>query len=110
MDLDKGQLLKQYTRNDPGRWKRNGFTKFPNKAIHDKNLGKLEIAVLLVLISRAFKGKNASFPTLRTIQKESRYSRNSVLKATKNLEKFGYIRVERAKKNSKKANRYYPLE
>lgn len=105
-----GKLLKQYTRNDPGRWKRNGFTKFPNKAIHDERLGQKEIMVLLVLKSRAFNGKGVSFPTLRTIQKESRYSRNSVLKAKKNLEKFGYIRVEQSKKNSRKANRYYFLE
>jgi DNA-binding MarR family transcriptional regulator len=106
MQINKTEKMAQYTKNEPESWKRKGFTRLPTWALHDKRLGRADILVLAALLSRAFKGKECTFPSLTTITKESRYSRKSVIQAIKNLEACGYIAVTRAKRGSRKTNRY----
>ncbi|NTW89589.1 MAG: hypothetical protein HGB37_01580 [Candidatus Moranbacteria bacterium] len=106
MNLDQSALLQRYARNDPGKWKTSGFARFPISALYDERLDKAAIAVLLVLTARTFHGKKVSFPSLATIAKEARYSRPSVIKAIRTLEKFEYLTVERASNQTRKTNRY----
>lgn len=104
------QLMDRYTRNTSGKWKLAGYSRLPNIAIHEKILGKAALLTLWVLSIRTFKGKDVCFPSLKTMESETRYAKNTIIKAIRELEKCGYLRVERAKKGSKKTNRYYLLK
>ena len=106
----ESSIMDRYTRNVSGKWKISGYSRIPNSAIHEKILSKAALITLWVLTIRTFKGKDVCFPSLRTMESETRYSRNSIIKAIRELEKYGYLRVERAKKGSKKTNRYHLLK
>ncbi len=102
-------LMDRYTKNASGKWKRTGYSRLPNFAIHEKVLSKAALLTLWVLTIRTFKGKDVCFPSLRTMESETRYSKNSIIEAIRELERYEYLRVERGKRGSKKTNRYYLL-
>lgn len=110
MELNKTQLLNRYTANGPDKWKSTGFIKLPTRLLFDERLERADVAIYAVLRARTFHGKEITFPSLKTIAKEARYTKPSVIKALKNLETHGYIKIERQPKDSRKTNRYTLLE
>ncbi|GAJ19962.1 unnamed protein product, partial [marine sediment metagenome] len=71
--------------------KRPPFTIIENAIIEDPNISKHGIIVYLVLCKHADKDGHDCFPSLRSIQKEARTARASVVEAIDELVKEGYI-------------------
>lgn len=109
MEINKEKLTKQYTRNAPDRYKRNGFSKVLHSVLLDKRLSHPAFKVYCVLLMYTFDKKECCYPSLSSIAKDSKYTRNTVILAIRELEKLGYVRVERALKNSRKVNKYFLL-
>ena len=107
MEINKERLLDQYSKNAPDRWKVRGYARLPTALLMDTRITKTALLVYWVLAAHTFKGKEVCFPSLKTLATEAHCVKNTAIKATKELERLGYLRVERAKKGSKKRNRYF---
>lgn len=110
MEINKEKTMGRYIRNDSGKWKITGYSRLPNAILFDKNISRMAMLVYWALAARTFKGKEACFPALGTIADEAHCSKNTAIKAIRELEGLEYIRVERAHKGSRKRNRYFLLK
>ncbi len=95
--LNKKGLLNKYLRNSPIKWKHQGFALVPTQILMDERLSRSCLVVFWVLTVHIFKGKKFCFPSTTTIAKESHSSRPTIIKAIKELERYGYLEVERKK-------------
>lgn len=109
MEINKEKLMGRYTENSLEKWKEFGFSMLRHKVLTDKRLSKPSKLVYWDLVMHTFSGKEMCNPSQRTIASEISCAKNTVIKATEELEKFGYLRVERSSKNSRKVNRYVLL-
>lgn len=109
MEIDKDKLMKRFSENSLTKWKDRGFSMIPHKVLLDKRLSKPAKLVYCNLVMHTFIGKEVCNPSQKTIALETHCSKNTVIKATEELEKVGYVRVERSSKNSRKVNRYIVL-
>ena len=76
----------------------------PNQLLYDPEVGKGELLVFWVLTTHLFRGKEYCFPSLRTIQKEARISRPTIIKAIRVLGEKGYLKKMPTEKG--KVNKY----
>ena len=76
----------------------------PNSLMFDERITRGAMLVYWVLTLHLFRGKKYCFPSVRTIEKESRLSRPTVIMAIKLLEELGYVETE---KESGKKSKYY---
>jgi hypothetical protein len=109
LGINKDDLLKKYTQNSPENKRSSGFTQLQNSLQSDKRLTKSDMLVYWAIKSHKYKGKEYCYPSLRTLSIESRCSKNTVIKSTKNLEDLGYIQVDRRRHKKEKSNCYYLL-
>ena len=75
----------------------------PNSIVFNEKIGRAALMVYWILTLHLFKGKDYCFPSLSTLQKETRLSRHTVISGIKQLEANQKLIVERKKGN---ANRY----
>jgi hypothetical protein len=75
----------------------------PNSIVFNEKIGRAALMVYWILTLHLFKGKTYCFPSLSTLQKETRLSRHTVISGIKQLEANHKLIVER--KNGE-ANRY----
>lgn len=101
--IDYNSYKKNLIKRSPSRWVIAGFTKMPNSVTLDIRVNKNGLLVFLVLATHQFK-KDSSFPSLALLQKETRSSRNSVIRGIENLKELSYLKIE---KTSGKVNKYY---
>mgnify|MGYP007071635797 CR=1 FL=1 len=101
---NKNYLNKFLQRPFKNKYKVTGFTVIPNQVFFDDRLGRSELMIFWVLTLHLFRGKKYVFPSVRTIQKEARISRPTVIKGLKNLELCGYLSIE---KIAGKTSHYY---
>lgn len=102
--MDLKNLKEKYTRNSPIKWKKLGFAMLPTALIEDKRLSRSCLVVFWVLTVHMFRGKKYCFPSIETIAQEAHSSRPTVIKAIKELEKYGYLEIEKKDGN---VNKYY---
>ena len=102
--MNKNDLFKKYTRNSPLKWKEIGFAMLPTKLLGDDRLSKACLIVFWVLTVHLFRGKEYCFPSMETIAKEAHATKPTIIKAIKDLEKCGYLEVERTFGRN---NKYY---
>ena len=101
--MNKKEILKKYLRNSPVKWKYEGFVMIPNSIVFNEKIGRAGLMVYWILTLHLFKGKDYCFPSLSTLQKETRLSRHTVIAGIKQLEANQKLIVERKKGE---ANRY----
>ena len=106
MQFDKKEIEKRILRNSPSKWKHLGFAMLPTKLLFDNRLSKPAFLVFWVLTIHVFKGKQSCFPSLQTIADESHCSMPTAIKSIKELEKFGYLEVDRSV-GGRLNNKYY---
>ena len=104
--MNKQDLLARYRRNLPAKWKQRGFTVLPHALLFNEHISKSTLLVFWVLTAHMFRGKKYAFPSLTTLEEETRSSRHTVIKAIRELKDNGYLEVE-GNKNSGKVNKYY---
>lgn len=75
----------------------------PNSIVFNEKIGRAGLMVYWILTLHLFKGKDYCFPSLSTLQKETRLSRHTVIAGIKQLEANQKLIVERKKGE---ANRY----
>lgn len=80
-----------------GKYKKTGFAAIPNVVMFDPNLSNCGKLVCWVLTTHNFRGRDRCFPSLETIRKETKLSRNSVIKGIRELEGLGYLEIDRKK-------------
>lgn len=81
---------------------REPFTLLPNWVIRDGILDAYEMAVYLVLLSHRDHKTGTAFPGFDKIKKQSRLSRNTVIRTIPKLEARGLITVTRRKRGNGK--------
>jgi len=106
MQFDKKEIEKRILRNSPSKWKHLGFAMLPTRLLLDDKLSKSSLLVFWVLTVHVFKGKLSCFPSLQTISDESHCSMPTAIKSIKELEKFGYLEIERSP-GGRVSNKYY---
>ncbi len=104
MDINKKELLNKMTRNSPIRWKKVGFVMLPHELLFDEKLPRAALMVFWVLVVHTFTGKKGCYPSLLTLEEETRYSRPTIIAAINALEKEGWLNVDRAEG---KVSQYY---
>jgi len=104
--INSKELLKKYGENSPSKWKRSGFAMLPHTLLFDPRAKLPALMVFWILTVHMFRGKNKCFPSLKTLEEETRLSRNTVLKGIRILKEMGYLQVEGGKKTGK-PNNYY---
>ena len=102
--MNKNVYLNKVIRNSPIKWKKLGFAMLPTSLLEDTRLSRSCLVVFWVLTAHLFRGKEFCFPSIATIAKEAHASKPTVIKAIKELEKSGYLEIE---KGHRKVNRYY---
>lgn len=65
----------------------------PHSLLFNDGISRAALLVFWVLTVHPFRGRSYCFPSLTTLQKETRYSRPTVIKAVK---ASGYLEVEKA--------------
>lgn len=85
------------------KW-RFGFTQIPNRVILNDKINKNGLLVFVVLRMRQFQRKTSCFPSIQTIQKETRLSPNSIRNGINNLIENRYLDI---KKCPGKTNTYF---
>lgn len=85
------------------KWKYQGFVMIPNSIVFNQNIGRAGLMVYWILTLHLFKGKDYCFPSLSTLQRETRLSRHTVIGGIRQLEAHQKLVVERKKGES---NRY----
>ena len=105
-NIDKNYLTKKYLRNSPIKWKNQGFVIIPHELLFNEKVNRPALMVFWVLTAHLFRGKTYCFPSLSALEKETRFSRPSVIKGIKCLKDLGYLEVEGGKKTGK-VNKYY---
>lgn len=91
--------------NLPQEKRRRGFTMFPNSLLYEKEVGVYGILVYLVLCFYAMD-KVSCYPSINTIARKAKCSRNTVMKYLKKLEALDLIQIQKAKPNSLQTNTY----
>ena len=91
-------------RTNKGGYKYSGFVMLPHSLLLDDRLTRTSLIIFWVLTMHMFRGKDYCFPSLPTIAKESRLDKRTVMRATKVLEKYGYLEIQREKGQ---VNKYY---
>src|SRR5208283_1050219 len=84
--MNKKEILKKYLRNSPVKWKYQGFVMIPNSIVFNQNIGRAGLMVYWILTLHLFKGKDYCFPSLSTLQRETRLSRHTVIGGIRQLE------------------------
>ena len=69
-----------------------GWSAVPNWLIRDSDLGTYELLVFIALLNRADK-RGEAWPSLPTLQRDARASKDSVLRALRALEERGLVEV-----------------
>lgn len=105
MDFNKKEIEKRILRNSPDRWKHFGFAILPSSILTNNKISRSSLILFWVLTVHIFKGKNYCFPSLETISQESHCSKPTAIKAIKELEKLGYLEVDRSRGGQN--NKYY---
>ena len=100
--MNKKQILKTYLRNSPVKWKHEGFAMLPNSIVFNQDISRPGMMVFWILTLHLFKGKEYCFPSLSTLQKETRLSRNTVILGIRQLEAKKKLIVHRVKGESNK--------
>jgi len=75
--------------------KRLPFTMVENAIIQDERLNKSDVMVYLILCMHADKNGKDCYPSIKTIARESRSSKDTVIESIKNLVKYDYLIKER---------------
>jgi len=104
-NINSKELLKKYGKNSPSKWKREGFVMLPHALLFDPRAGLPALMVFWVLTAHMFRGKEYCFPSITTLEEETRLSRHTVIKGIKSLEEMGYLKIERG--GGRKTSRYY---
>jgi DNA-binding MarR family transcriptional regulator len=105
MGFNFQKLFSRYATKSPERWKIYGWSCLTNSLLFDERLTKNHLLVCLVIAVHHFRGQDYCNPSLRTIAREARLSIQTTINAVRELEKQGWLQVER---NPGKANKYYP--
>lgn len=103
---NQNPLLMRYARNSPIRWRKVGFVMLPHELLFDDSLPRAALMVYWVLVVHTFSGKNECYPSLKTLEGETRYSRPTIIEAIEALKVNGWLDVEGDKKSGK-VNRYF---
>lgn len=69
-----------------------GYSVVPNWVVRDSDLTKYELLVFIALLNRA-NSRGEAWPSLATLEREARASRDSVLRALRTLEERGLVDV-----------------
>ena len=75
----------------------------PNSIVFNDKIGRAGLMVYWILTLHLFRGKDYCFPSLATLQEETRLSRHTVIAGIRELEANHKLTVER---KSGEANRY----
>jgi hypothetical protein len=105
MQFDKKEIEKRILRSSSAKWKHLGFAMLPTRILMDEKLSKSSLLIFWVLTVHIFKGKQSCFPSLETMSNESHCSKPTTIKAIKELEKLGYLEVDRSL--GRNSNKYY---
>ena len=93
--MNKKEILKKYLRNSPVKWKYEGFVMLPNSLVFNEKIGRAALMVYWILTLHLFRGKEYCFPSLSTLERETRLSRHSVIFGIRQLETNQKLLVER---------------
>jgi len=108
--IDKKKLLDRYSRNTPGKWKEVGYSMLPHALLQDHRISKTSLVVYWVLRMHIFKGKKSCNPSLEKIAEETHCVKGTALRAIRELERLGYLHVERDKEKKRRTNSYTLLD
>lgn len=107
LKIDASKYLNHAIRNSPDKWKIKGFAMLPTALLMNEEVSRCALLVYWVFAMHTFRGKQYCFPSLNTIAKEAHCSKGTAIKATKELERLGYVRANRGKGKREKTNQYY---
>ena len=105
MGFNFQKLFTRYAPKSSERWKTHGWSCLTNSLLFDQRLTKNHLLVGLAIGVHHFRGQDYCNPSLRTIAKEARLSLQTTHNAVAELEKLGWLKVE---KSPGRPNKYYP--
>ena len=70
------------------------FTYFSNGIFDDQRIKGAGILIYITLCHHANKDGESCFPSINTISRESRTTQKTVIKWTKLLQEYGYIKIK----------------
>jgi uncharacterized protein YllA (UPF0747 family) len=102
--IDVSYYEKKIINRSPQKWKEDGFIIIPHKTILNNKINKNGLLVFMSLRMHQFQMKTSCFPSIQTIQKETRLSPNSIRNGISNLIDAGYLNIE---KHPGRTNTYF---
>ena len=85
-----------------GGFKYRGFVMLPHSLVADSRLKRADLLLFWALTIHLFKDKEYCYPSYETLAKEAHMTRRTAIRASKNLQKFGYLKVEKIVGHSNK--------